>query len=222
MLADARFCHNCGTPVGGAPAGQRRNWKTTALFAVGVAIWCFVVVFAGVKFTAEKNPAQSNPHVNVGTPTEPPSQRVDLSTMTPLEAADRLFNRVMAAHENGDTEEAMRFAPMALQAYELVDRLDADARYHIGLISLVLGDVDNARSQIANLQRESADHLLGLILQFNIAEQNGDEKAASKIRMRFARAYDAQISSGRPEYEAHRVTIETFHASTIGSNTTER
>ena len=178
--------------------------------------------FRGVKFTAEKNPAQSNPHVNVTGPTEPPAQPVDLSSMTPLEAADRLFNRVMAAHESGDTGEAMRFAPMALQAYELVDRLDADARYHIGLISLVLGDVDNARRQIDKLQKESPDHLLGLILQFNIAEQNGDDKAASATRMRFARAYDAQINSKRPEYEAHRVTIETFHASTVGSSTTDR
>lgn len=218
---DARFCHSCGVPAKSPPVARKGNWKATALFATGITIWCFAVVYVGVKFIAGENAAKSDPHANIASPTGPRSQPVDLSKITPLEAADRLFNRVMAAHENGDIDEAMRFAPMALQAYQLVDPLDADARYHVGLLSLVTGDIENARAQIENLTRESPNHLLGLILQFNIAEQIGDEKAASEARMQFARAYNVQINSGRPEYEAHRVTIESFHASTAEPKATD-
>lgn len=175
-------------------------------------------MFAALKWMPEKNAVKSNPHAGVTLPSEPSAQTVDLSTMTPREAADRLFNRVMAADEQGRPEEVMQFGPMTLEAYKLVDLLDADARYHIGLISLLLGDLDNAREQIRNLQSEASDHLLGLTLSFKVAEQMRDDKAAAAARARFAAAYDAEIRSGRPEYEAHSVTIEAFRASATGSN----
>ena len=233
MIAGARFCHQCGAPAGGRPVeprqsvqqrkGQERNghqwnWKAIALFVVGVTAWSAVLMYVALKLLPEKNAVQSNPHAGVTMPSEPPAQPVDLSAMTPREAADRLFNRVMAADEQGDTAQVMQFGPMALEAYKLVDLLDADARYHIGLISLLLGDLDKAREQIRNLEAEQPDHLLGLTLAFKVAEKTGDAKAASEARARFAAVYDAQIRSGRPEYEAHGVTIETFRASAVGGD----
>ncbi len=136
--------------------------------------------------------------------------------MTPRQAADRLFNRVMAADERGDTAEVMRFAPMALQAYELVDRLDADAIYHVGLINLLSGNLDQAAKQIDRLEREAPDHLLGLVLSISVAEKAGDDKAALDARARFAAVYDREIETGRPEYQAHRATIDKFRASAVG------
>ena len=189
MIAGARFCHQCGAPAGGRPVeprqsvqqrkGQERNghqwnWKAIALFVVGVTAWSAVLMYVALKLLPEKNAVQSNPHAGVTMPSEPPAQPVDLSAMTPREAADRLFNRVMAADEQGDTAQVMQFGPMALEAYKLVDLLDADARYHIGLISLLLGDLDKAREQIRNLEAEQPDHLLGLTLAFKVAEKTGD------------------------------------------------
>ena len=175
-------------------------------------------MFAALKFMPDKKPVEDNPHAGVKMPSGPSAESVDLATMTPREAADRLFNRVMAADEQGRTEEVMQFGPMTLEAYKLVVLLDADARYHIGLVSLLLGDLDNAREQIKNLEAEAPDHLLGLTLASRVAEQTGDDKAASAVRARFAAAYDAEISSGRPEYEAHSVTIEAFRVVTMGAN----
>ena len=175
-------------------------------------------MFVAVKFMPTKSAVDDNPHAGVTMPSGPSAESVDLSAMTPREAADRLFNRVMAANEQGRIEEVMQFGPMALEAYKLVDPLDADARYHIGLISLLLGDDDKAREQIKNIEAEAPDHLLALTLASRIAEKRGDDKAASAARARFAAAYDAEIRSGRPEYVAHGVTIETFRAETLGSN----
>ena len=217
MHPGAKFCHNCGAPAGGQPVGKQRNWKNISFVVVGIAAVSGGLTFAVGNFATEKREVQSPPQFDVTSSSVSPRQPVDLSTMTPREAAGRLFNRVMAADERGDTEEAMRFAPMALKAYELVDRLDADAHYHVGLINLLFGNLDKARKQIENLKREAPDHLLGLVLSFKVAEKVGDYKGASDTRARFAAAYDAEIKSGRPEYEAHRLTIEKFHASTMGS-----
>lgn len=175
-------------------------------------------MFLALKFMPEKNAVKDNPHAGVTMASGQSAESVDLSAMTPREAADRLFNRVMAADEQGRTEEVMQFGPMALEAYELVDPLDADARYHIGLISLLLGDIDNARTQIKNLEAEAPDHLLGLTLAYRVAAKTGDDKGASAARARFVAAYGAEISSGRPEYEAHRATIEAFRVATGGEN----
>ena len=224
LIAGAKFCHQCGAPAGGKPTEQRerikqeRNWKVISLFIVGVAVWSFALMFAALKLMPGKNASKANPQAGVTMPSDQSAASVDLSSMTPREAADRLFNRVMAADEQGRTDEVMQFGPMALEAYKLVDPLDADARYHIGLISLSLGDVDNARAQIRSLEAEVPDHLLALTLEFRVAEKTGDDKAASAARTRFAAAYPAEISSGRPEYEAHRATIEAFRASTAAAN----
>ena len=140
------------------------------------------------------------------------ASRVDLSTMTPREAADRLFNRVMAADERGDTAEATRFAPMAVQAYGMVQNKDADAFFHVGLINLVLGDKDGVQQQIAKLKGVSADHLLAMALAIKLAKLNGDNKKADEILARFAKVYNMELAGNRPEYQAHKVTIDKLIA----------
>ena len=224
LIPGAYFCHHCGTSAGGPPAaptagrqqdGQGWNWKTILFFIVAVTTWSGLLLFVALKFLPGKYTSEANPHAGLAVPAESVPQPVDLSTMTPRQAADRLFNRVMAADERGDSAEVMQFGPMALEAYKLVDLLDADARYHIGLISLLLGDLDNVRRQINNLESEAPDHLLGLALSIKAAERMGDDKAASNARARFAGAYDVEIGKGRPEYEAHSVTLESLRATAM-------
>jgi mono/diheme cytochrome c family protein len=89
----------------------------------------------------------------------------------------------------------------------------------MGQINLLLGNLDEVRKQIENLKRDSAEHLLGLALAFRVAKRVGDDKSASDILARFAAAYDAELKRGKPEYEAHRFTIEKLHASTTGLKT---
>lgn len=219
MIRGAGFCHNCGAPAGGRRAGKPWNWNALSIVLVAVAALGVGSIFVVGQIATEKPEAPSGPRSGAGRSSPPPGQPADLSTMTPRQAADRLFNRVMAADERGDTGEVMRFAPMALKAYQLVDRLDADARYHMGLLDLLSGNLEAAAKQIESLERQAPGHLLALVLSFKVAEKAGDDQAASDSRARFAAAYDAEIRGGRPEYAAHRTTIEKFHASAMGSRT---
>ncbi len=130
--------------------------------------------------------------------------------MTPRAAADRLFNRVMAAAERGDTKEALRFAPMALQAYGLVGTLDNDARYHVALIHMTAGDMEGARAQLDSLRRSVPNHLLGIMLEHDIAERNGNQDGAARAYKSFLAAYDGEITAVRPEYLDHASGIERF------------
>jgi len=130
--------------------------------------------------------------------------------MSPRQAADRLFNRVMAASENGDTAEALRFAPMALQAYDNLGTLDNDARYHVALLHLTAGDIKSARVQVGLLRKSVPNHLLGFMLEHQIAERSGKKESAARAYKAFLAAYDAEIAVEREEYQDHLNTIERF------------
>ena len=139
-----------------------------------------------------------------------PGQPVDLASMSPREAADRLFNRVMIANESGNTAEALKFAPMAIQAYDGVGTLDNDARYHVALIHMTTGDIDGARVQIEMLRKSVPNHLLGFMLEHQIAEHGGKKDSAARAYKDFLAAYDAEIAKGRAEYQDHQGSIDRF------------
>jgi len=219
VLPEARFCHACGARLVGVPGAAQWHTPTVVLYAIiGLAV---LVAVAGVVMMSGGNapvapppPAAAPPVASA--PSGGAGQPVDLSQMSPREAADRLFNRVIMASEQGNTDEAQRFAPMAIEAYGLVDRLDADAHYHMGLIYSVMGDSDAVREQISIIKQFAPNHLLALILEHDLAEKEGDTAAATRAAEAFAKAYDTEIMAGRPEYDAHRNTIEKFHAANPG------
>jgi len=130
--------------------------------------------------------------------------------MTPREAADRLFNRVMAAVESGNTAEVTQFTPMALQAYENLGTLDNDARYHVALIHMAANDTQGARKQIDMLRKANPDHLFGFMIEHQIAERNGNKSSAAQAYKSFMEAYDREIGVGREEYQEHIKSIEGF------------
>lgn len=213
--ATGRFCSNCGASLTAQVAPERTSAKTIVPWvAVGVAVGALVVVLS--TFVGQDSPP--SPFLNAGsTLSRPP----DLSKMTPREAADRLFNRIMTAAERGDTEEALRFAPMALQAYEALGPLDNDARYHVGLIHATVGDIKSARAYIAMLRQSVPDHLLGIMLEHTIAKQRGDQDRALHAYNTFLAAYESEIAMGRAEYGDHQSGIDSFRRAAktrIGGN----
>ncbi len=139
-------------------------------------------------------------------------QNIDLASMTPRQAADRLFNRIMAADENGDIAQAKRFAPMAVQAYAMVQQMDGDGQFHVGLIQLVQGNGDDVRKQIEILRRDTPNHLLALALEYKLAKRDANNKSAEDILARFGKVYAKEIASGKEEYTAHKITIDKLRA----------
>jgi hypothetical protein len=209
----AKFCHACGTPVHGAadsPAGRGPvNPIPWVIAAAAVVVALLVLGVAQLRTASAGAPAAQAPAAGaMGAP-------VDLSQMTPRDAADRLFNRIMTAYENGAKDTAQFFAPMALQAYGMVDSLDADARYHVGLIDLVTADYPGTLAQADTIARSVPGHLYASVLRAEVARARGDSAALRRAQAAFLEHYDAESRANRPEYAQHPGVLDRFRAEAL-------
>lgn len=189
------------------------NARTIAPWAaLGIAALALVVALVALFDRArdDVSPAPMRFSQSLSIPFTSTAQPPDLSRMSPREAADRLFNRVMAASENGNNAEVLQFTPMALQAYDKLGTLDNDARYHVALLHLTANDSKSARMQIDLLRKTAPRHLLAFLLEHQIAELSGKQDNVVRIFKDFLAAYDAEIAAGRPEYQDHLSSIERF------------
>jgi len=213
--AAGQFCSHCGASL--TIPGGRKQWNAQMLapwFAVAVASIALIVSLITLFDSSRGKPEPSPmPFASLSNaPMSAPSgQPPDLSTMTPRQAADRLFNRIMTASEGGNKDEVKQFTPMALQAYENLGTLDNDARYHVALIHLASGDVKGAATDRGKLLQAAPQHLLGFMLEHQIAERMGDKTKAAKAYQSFLAAYPKEITVVRSEYQDHRSSIERFH-----------
>lgn len=204
----ARYCQSCGKALDGG------GWLTAQTLTV-LAAACIALVALGLLF-ASVIPVDPTPTVRTtGAATElqaSSGQPPDLSTMSPREAADRLFNRVMMADEQGNADEVQQFAPMAISAYEMLESLDTDALYHAALIQSAAGDLERARDYTEQLKAIVPEHLLAALLEHRLALQENDQEAALTAIERFNRHYDNEIAIDRPEYQHHRPSIDKFRS----------
>jgi hypothetical protein len=145
----------------------------------------------------------------------PQGRPPDLSQMTPREAFDRLFTRVMTASERGDTATANRFTPMALMAYGNLPDVDIDARYDVALIHLHAGNIDAARALADTIQAEQPKHLFGFVLQAAIARFDGKPAQAKEVYRQFLAVVDQELKANRPEYDAHRSMLDNFRQTAV-------
>lgn len=134
----------------------------------------------------------------------------DLASMTPLERADRLFEAAMIAEESGDTARVRIHAPMALEAYRNLDSLDADARYHVGLLRGALGDYEGMLEMADSLQATVPGHLLATTLRKEAAAARGDSAAVLAAYERFLEDYGVESKIERREYMLHQRSIDAF------------
>jgi len=197
VRAGARFCHACGHSVGSHP-GRRAG---LAWIVAGGTLATLAAVLL-VRLTASGSAATS-----AAGPGDSPAV-TDISNMSPRERADRLYNRVMAASERGDSTEVAFFGPMALQAYDLLGGFDADSRYHVGMMHLILRDAKAARAQADSISRIDKNHLLASLLKAEIARRAADAAARNRAWRDLLAHYDAEIATGKPEYADHRTALE--------------
>ena len=127
----------------------------------------------------------------------------DISSMSPAEQADRLFNRVMSLSSEGKTDSVAFFAPMAIAAFEALAPLNTHTRYDLGLVALVSGDPGRASAQSDSILLERPTHLLGLALAARVADARGDSAATRAARQRLLGAEKAERAAGLPEYTDH-------------------
>ena len=209
----ARFCNNCGTPAGGAGFGAaptRASRPDLAKLVSAGALLALVAFVAGEGMARRSAPAsdagvaqQASGAFPAGMPAAP-----DISNMSPEERATRLFDRVMRYSEQGKIDSAKFFAPMAIQAYQMIGPLDAHARYDIGTISAVVGEQAMARLEADSILASQPKNLLGLVLAIRASSMAGDMDAAARFQKRLVDAAPSERARNVKEYEEHRHDID--------------
>ena len=226
LTPGANFCHRCGLAAGAtapainagpaaasAAAGDAKGLGSALPWAIAaIALVALVALVAGQRFARSTPSGQAAVAAQSGPGGAPapigPGGAVDISNMSPEERAERLYNRVMAYTERGATDSAQIFAPMAIQAYEMMGDLNADQRYDVGRIALVTGDPGMAGAEADTILDKSPSHLLGLILAAEAADAQKLSAKASGYRKRFVAAAPAERAKGLPEYVQHTNDID--------------
>lgn len=200
--ASSRFCPHCGLAAGSpVPAARTPSipWLVAgvaALVAAGALVWA----------TSRSGGSGGTP------PAAAAAAAPDISQLSPRERFDRLFNRVMAAAESGDSAEVQRFLPMARMAYDQLPTLDPDARYHMAMLQLQGGQTAAALAQADTIERTVPAHLFAPLIREAEGVRRGDSASAAAARRAFLASYATEIALERPEYADHRGALERFRA----------
>jgi hypothetical protein len=206
LPAGGRFCNRCGAAATVAepssPAPSRLAWIVAALavvLAVGLALFPRfqdAEVPTGIPLTATSGSG--------------PASAVDLASMSPREAADRLYNRVMTSVSAGDTASALGFLDMAITAYQQVSPLDADAHYHLALLHGVAGDPEGVRREAEAILALRGTHLFGLGTLLELERSAGNAARARALAERILEVYAAERAAGLREYEEHELAVRAM------------
>jgi hypothetical protein len=225
LTPGAKFCHRCGTAAG-AP-GTRRPDATSATLPwaiAGIALVCLIALLAGQRFRPAP-PADAQAQAQGGAPqgeleaggapdaAAPGVRAPDISSMSPRERADRLFDRIMRLDTEGKKDSVQFFAPMAMSAYEMIPNPDADARFDMGRIAEVAGAYPAAKSEADSILAKHPTHLLGLVLAMQVARSSGDTAAANAYHAKLRAAQKSELARKLPEYDRHIADIRDALAS---------
>ncbi len=230
--AGGRFCNQCGTPTAAAAASVSASAEPEAAPPVVAASapaessgpkasstlpWTIagLAVIAVIVAVAFPRPGDSGG--NVATIAAPASTEsaaggmdpsdVDISSMTPRERADALFNRVMQSVSSGDSTQARFFLPMALAAYEQVPTLNLDGHYHMAVLHLADGDPNSARARADSILAEAPTHLFGLFTAAQAEQALGNSAEARAFYEQFNEAFEAESAMARTEYTEHSAVM---------------
>ena len=223
LTPGARFCHRCGTPAGSAPVAGRGFASGLPWAVAAIALVALVALVVGQRFGARTS--QSIPSDGAATAEAAGSGAVggmprapDISQMTPAQRAERLFDRIMAESEAGNTENVKTFMPMAIAAYEMLAPLTLDQRYDLGRIGIAGGDSVLARAQADTILKANPNHLLGLALAARAARLAGDEGRARTFETRLLAAEPKERATGSGEYLMHKNDIDAAVAAARASS----
>ena len=187
---------------------ERKAWRVAAVAAVLVLLLLAVMVLRERSSAAIAAPPP--PQAEAGLP--------DLSTMSPRERFDRLYNRVMTAAERGDTATVAQFGPMVMAAYRQLDSVDADARYHAAVLQLhVMGDTGAALRLADSILVNNPEHLFGFLIRGTAAQLVGNVPLLKRARADFLNAWDREMKAARPEYQDHQAMLNQFHLTALDS-----
>lgn len=199
----ARFCASCGTSLDGASSPTGAGGRTPIVgmlpwLVPSLALMAVLGYFIGTR-GAPPAPAAA-PAFADGAPIV---SAPDISTLSPEERVDRLFNRVMTLAGAGKSDSVAFFAPMAISALQALMPLDEHRRYDLGLIHLASGDAAAARAQADTILAAKPTHLLGLALGMRAANALGRTADATRFGAKFTEVLTSERAKNLPEYADH-------------------
>jgi len=208
LTPGARFCTQCGKPVRGAAATSPASTLPWVIAGAAMVVAIAVVILPMLRSDGGSSPApaMNAPFADGGTGQPPPL------TGTPLEQANRLFDRIMREQSSGNMEQARFFVPMATQAYQAAEPLDADGLYHLSLVQSVGGDHAGARRTAERVLSTTPTHLLALAAFAEAAAGEGDTAAARNAWRTFLDNLASERAKQLPEYVSHASIFEQYES----------
>jgi hypothetical protein len=213
LVAGARFCTACGTPVR-AGGGSNLPW-----YVAGASLVTLILVLLlptlrpappGIEFQRAVPGAGAAPFAGSAAAAGAGGMQAPPLTGTLREQADRLFNRIMEARAQGDTAQATFFMPMGLTAYREAGALDDDGLYHLAVLESAAGEHAAARATAERILARSPDHLLGLGVAGESAAMLGDTEGATAYYRRLLDRYESESNRQLPEYIDHNRILPTY------------
>ena len=200
----ARFCTQCGAPMKADTPDQRRLvWGMVGLGLIATILFLAWPIYG---------PDSGGAPERALSPLTTGASSVDLSSMTPREAADRLFNRVMVAVEQDDSTEVVQFLPMAMRAYELAEPLDLDGKFHLAVLRMEGALTQEGLVAAQDILAIDPDHLLGLAVAADALLALGDTTGAQIHYSRWLEVYSEEVARGLPEYQNHEQMLPEMEA----------
>jgi predicted nucleic acid-binding Zn ribbon protein len=206
LAPGARFCTRCGEAVGGRGSKVSLLWMVAGA-AILVAI--FLILLPVIR-GGSASPGASSPTAPFAGSMESGTGQPPPLTGSPREQADRLFNRIMEAQSTGNMDEARMFLPMAIQAYQMVEPLDADGLYHLSLIQAVAEDYPSSVESANRILESSPTHLLGLAALAEASTASGDTAAATAAWNTFLDNLESERAKPIAEYTDHARILTTY------------
>jgi hypothetical protein len=198
-----------------SPPADRSRTGWIAAAGLGVALLAVAIAFlAQAERRAPAGPMAAP--LGGAAAAAPEGTPPDISNMSPKERYDRLYNRVMRAAEAGDQATVDQFTPMTVMAFQQLDSIDADARFHLAMLLLHTGQVPGAQVQADSIQKEWPGHLFGFMIRGAVGRWNKDAASLKQAQSGFLVRYDTEMKAGRPEYKEHERAVSDFRSAALG------
>lgn len=194
----SRYCGECGASL--VAIRQREPLRLTPwLLGGGLGLVLVVLVW-------RSPPRQALAPQGLPAP-GPAAAPPDLSALSPRQRFDRLFQRVIGAAQAGDQATVEQFTPMAVAAYGQLDSIDVDARYHLAMLQLHVGNLTGAQAQADSIRRIAPDHLFGYVIGAAVARWTGKTAVRDLMYREFRSRYEREVAGRRAEYSEHQAML---------------
>ncbi|CAN5660592.1 hypothetical protein BH23GEM11_BH23GEM11_11570 [soil metagenome] len=204
-----RFCTECGSPLrtreAGAPPGPPAPTVGAGVLPWGIAgvLLTALLVVGGVSLLGGNGGTGGPAGPTAPAGTLGPAPNIDLNTMTPADAAIRLFNRVAGALQQRDSVEVLNFLPMAMDAHEIARPLDDGQLFRYSFLLRVAMDYDGALATAREGLERSPDHLLLLSAAAEAAREMGEEETARNYYSHLLDVWEVESASDNEDYQGH-------------------